>query len=115
MKKWIAILCLLALVLTGCAAETVPEETEATQPTAATTAPKPEQIVETAKSPLIGSWQATLNKGKYAAQIYYLQTGGDEESAMHWLSYMDEVSYPLTVTVELNEDGTINKDSLVEA
>lgn len=107
MKKLIALFCLLALVLAGCAAETTPEQTE-TEPVEQTTVPMPEQIVETAKSPLIGSWQATLNKGQYAAQIYYLQTGGDEESAMHWLGYMQEVTYPLTVTVDLNEDGTYN-------
>lgn len=107
MKKLIAVLCLLALVLAGCSnKETTTEETTTVpETTVETTAEAPEQVVEAPKSPLVGQWEATMDKGEYAALIYYLQTGGDEEYAMTWLGFMKDVSYPLSVTVELTADG----------
>lgn len=109
MRKLIALLCLLALVLAGCGAKentTTEETTTAPETTVETTVEVPEQVIEAPKSPLVGSWAATLDKGQYVALLYYLQTGGDEEHAMVWLGFMQDVSYPLDVTVDLNEDGT---------
>ena len=108
MKRLIAVICLLAFVLAGCVQEeapvTEPETTEATQP--AETVEVPEQIVQADVSPLTGSWETTLDKGEYMATMYYLQTGGDQEHALVWLGFMEQVTFPLQVTVELNEDGT---------
>lgn len=108
MKRLIAIFCLLALILAGCAKEEAPKkEQETTLDTqTAETVEVPEQIVQTDVSPLTGSWEATLDKGQYMATLYYLQTGGDQEYASVWLGFMEEVTFPLRVTAQLNADGT---------
>ena len=108
MKRLIAIFCLLALILAGCAKEEAPQkEQETTQDTQTTeTVEVPEQIVQTDVSPLTGSWETTLDKGQYMATLYYLQTGGDQEYAATWLGFMEQVTFPLKVTVQLNVDGT---------
>lgn len=108
MKRILAFVCLFALLLAGCAKKEAPEQTpvETTEATVATTTELPEQIVVADESPLVGNWEATMDKGQYAALLYFLQTGGDEEYAMTWLTYMTEVTYPLQVTMEIGSDNT---------
>lgn len=111
MKRLIAVLCLMALLLAGCNKKGDTDRQVDHTTTAPTTAAEetmeiPEQIVGQDVSPLTGNWESTLDKGQYAALIYYLQTGGDEEYAMTWLEFFSDVTYPLQVTLELNEDGS---------
>lgn len=108
MKRIIAVFCLLALILAGCAQKEAPEkQVETTQDTQTTeTAEVPEQIVGQDVSPLTGSWETTLDRGQQMATLYYLQTGGDQEYAAVWLGFMEKVTFPLRVTVELNHDGS---------
>ncbi len=108
MKRIIAVFCLLALILAGCAQKEAPEkQVETTRDTqTSVTEELPEQIVGQNVSPLTGTWETTLDKGQHMATLYYLQTGGDQEHAAVWLGFMEKVTFPLQVTVELNLDGS---------
>lgn len=106
MKKYIAIFCLLTLILTGCSKtpEAAPETTAA--PTTEETIPAAEQIIDAKESSLTGSWTATLNKGQYAAAIYYESLELPEEEAAEKARIFEKAEYPLAVTLNLNEDGS---------
>ena len=106
MKKYIAIFCLLTLVLTGCGQKTedTPETTAA--PTVETTAEIAEQVVDSAESSLTGSWNGTINKGQFAAAIYYQSLDLDEEEATEKSRIFENAQYPLSVILNLNEDGS---------
>lgn len=107
MKKYIAIVCLLALLLAGCGQEA--KETEPQVTTTVTTEasiPAAEQVIDTAQSSLAGSWQATLNKGLYAAAIYYQSLELEEGEAIEKAQIFEKAEYPLNVVLELNEDGS---------
>lgn len=106
MKKYIAIVSLMALLLAGCG-----KEAEAEPPTTATTVTEAtflpaEQVVDTAESTLSGSWTATLNKGQYAAAIYYQSMDLEEGEAAEKARIFEKAEYPLNVVLDLNEDGS---------
>ncbi len=106
MKKYIAIICLLTLILTGCGTQTQETEPQATVSTTEATAPTAEQVVDTAESSLTGSWSATLNKGQFAAAIYYQSLDLSEDEANEKSAIFEKASYPLAVSLNLNEDGS---------
>ena len=98
MKKYIAILCLLTLILAGCGKEAAeaPETTAAT--TAEVTTAPAEQVISQEESILAGNWTATLDKGAYAASILL----EDQQQA----ALFEKAAYPLSVVLNLNADGT---------
>lgn len=106
MKKYIAIICLLALLLAGCGKEAEPETQTTTAPTVETTAAAAEQVVDVSQSTLTGSWKATLNKGQYAAAIYYQSLELEEGEAVEKARIFEKAEYPLNVILNLNEDGS---------
>ena len=79
MKK-LCIICLLALLLTGCGAKSG-SESEATTEAVVTTTPETEPIASAPQLDLSGNWTATMNKGQYAAAIYYESQELSQEEA----------------------------------
>ena len=104
MKKYIAILCLLTLILTGCGKEA--SETPETTVTTQATVTQAEQVESPEESKLTGSWSATMNKGQYAAAIYLQSLELSEEDAAAKATYFEKAEYPLSVVLDLNEDGS---------
>lgn len=106
MKKYIAIFCLLTLILAGCGktSDAAPEPTAA--PTTEETIGKPEQIIDAADSTLAGNWTATINKGQYASAIYYQSLDLSEDEAKEKATIFAKAEFPLNVILNLNEDGT---------
>ena len=106
MKKYIAIFCLLTLILTGCGKEEPEKTPEATTATTETVTTLPEQVVSTEESDLRGSWTAVMNRGQYAASVYLQSLELSEEEAAEKATVFKDAQYPLTVTLDLNEDGS---------
>ena len=105
MKKYIAIICLLALLLTGCGAKSG-SESEATTEAVVTTTPETEPIASAPQLDLSGNWTATMNKGQYAAAIYYESQELSQEEAAEKARIFEKAEYPLNVVLNLNEDGS---------
>jgi len=106
MKKYIAIFCLLTLILTGCGKEEPEKTPETTVATTQAATTLPEQVVSAEESELTGSWTAGMNKGQYAAAIYLQSLELSEEEAAEKATVFKDAEYPLNVTLDLNEDGT---------
>ena len=105
MKKYIAIICLLALLLTGCGAKSG-SESEATTEAVVTTTPETEPIASAPQLDLSGNWTGTMNKGQYAAAIYYESQELSQEEAAEKARIFEKAEYPLNVVLNLNEDGS---------
>ena len=105
MKKYIAIICLLALLLTGCGAKS-DAEGEATTEAVVTTTPETEPESATPQLDLSGNWTATMNKGQYAAAIYYESQELSQEEAAEKARIFEKAEYPLNVVLNLHEDGS---------
>lgn len=105
MKKYIAIICLLALLLTGCGAKSG-SESEANTEAVVTTTPETEPIASAPQLDLSGNWTATMNKGQYAAAIYYESQELSQEEAAEKARIFEKAEYPLNVVLNLNEDGS---------
>ena len=98
MKKYIAILCLLTLILAGCGKEAQEAPEVTTVAVTEETFIPAEQSVNQEESTIAGSWTATMDKGHYAAAVLL----EDQEEA----TLFEKAEYPLSVTLELNTDGT---------
>ena len=112
MKKYIAISCLLGLLLTGCKKAEEPKKT-APQPTVAVTeaitetqpSTLPEQIVPPAESKLTGCWEGVISMGDTAAKRF-LPSIMSEDQIAQYADAFSQVTYPVFVQLDLNEDGT---------